>query len=226
MLIARQSTGTRIPVRLVDSTGAPVVGIAPSDVLSTRAFVVKGDGTTTTVTLITNTTWFEIDQTDAPGLYHVLLGGGGSLGVLGPTQMSIQPAATAFVGIVDTFLVEEYGAKLDALDTNVNTLISSLGAINTKLGTPSGASMSADIGSAITAANSAATAAGSANTSASAAATAALIIRKIQTNRWKVVGNQLVVFDDDKTTPYLTCNLFDDTGAPTMTKIFERVPTP
>lgn len=211
MLIARQGQTTRIPVRLVDDTGTPVTGAVAADVLSSQAFVVKGDSTTTTVTLIDSTTWIEIDPTNAPGLYHVVLSGG-SLNVLGPTQMSIQPATTAFVGIVDTFMVETYGAKLDTIDTTTSGLGSGITTINTKLGTPAGASVSADIAAVAS--------------SASAAAAAAAIIKKIQNNRWKVVSNQLIIYDDDKTTPYLTFNLFDDTGAPTMTKIFERVPTP
>ncbi len=49
---------------------------------------------------------------------------------------------------------------------------------------------------------------------------------KVLQNRWKVVGNQLLIYDDDGTTAVLTFNLFDNVGAPTMTKIFERVPTP
>lgn len=51
-------------------------------------------------------------------------------------------------------------------------------------------------------------------------------VKKMFLNRWKVVGNQLLVYDDDKTTVLFTFNLFDDAGSPTMLRIFERVPTP
>lgn len=50
------------------------------------------------------------------------------------------------------------------------------------------------------------------------------VIKQVLLNRWKVFDNQLVVYDDDLTTVLATFNLFDDTGSPTMTKIFERVP--
>lgn len=218
MLIAHQSAATRIPVRLVDGTGTPVTGMGAANVLGGSVFVVKGDGTTATLALSDGVNWFEIDDTLAPGLYHVLLPSG-DLGVLGPTQLSVQPASTAFIGTIGTFLVEVFQATVATISTNVS-------AVNTKLGTPSGASVSADIATATTAATGAQTAANSASTNAAAAAAAALIVRKIQTNHWKVVGNQLVIYDDNKTTPIYTFNLFDDTGAPTMTKIFERTPTP
>lgn len=194
-----------------------------ANVLGGSVFVVKGDGTTAALTLSDGVNWFEIDDTLAPGLYHVLLPSG-DLGVLGPTQLSVQPASTAFIGTIGTFLVEVFQATVATISTNVS-------AVNTKLGTPAGASVSADIAAATTAATSASTAATgaqtaatSASTNAALAAAAATIVRKIQNNRWKIFGNQLVVYDDDKTTPLYTFNLLDDTGAPTMTKIFERVP--
>jgi hypothetical protein len=49
-------------------------------------------------------------------------------------------------------------------------------------------------------------------------------ILKLLKNRWKVVSNQLVIYDDDGTTVLFTYNLFDDNSLPTMTRIFERVP--
>lgn len=176
MLIARQSVATRIPVRLVDGTGVPVTGKGSVAVLGGTVFLVKGDGTTATITLSNGVNWFEIDNTQAPGLYHVLVSGA-NLGVLGPTQLSVQPAATAFVGTIGTFLVESFAAEVDAVSS-----------------------------------------------SQTAIQTAVTIVRKIQANRWKVVSNQLVVYDDNGTTPLYTFNLLDDTGAPTMTRIFERVP--
>lgn len=70
----------------------------------------------------------------------------------------------------------------------------------------------------------AASSASDAADSADLAATAAIMVRKFQTNRWKIVSNQLVVYDDNGTTPFKTFNLLDQSGAPTMTNIFERVP--
>lgn len=49
------------------------------------------------------------------------------------------------------------------------------------------------------------------------------ILRKIETNRWKILINQLVIYDDDGTTPLYTWNLFDD-GVPNGDTPNERVP--
>ena len=50
------------------------------------------------------------------------------------------------------------------------------------------------------------------------------IVKKIETGRWKIVGNQMLFFDTDGTTVLLTYNLLDDAGFPTMASVFERVP--
>jgi len=54
-----------------------------------------------------------------------------------------------------------------------------------------------------------------------ASETTATIIRKIQTNKWKIVGNQLIIFDDDGITPYKTFNLSGESTKPYS----ERIPT-
>lgn len=48
-------------------------------------------------------------------------------------------------------------------------------------------------------------------------------LEKIATNRWKIVANQLIVYDDDKVTPIYTFNLFSAGGAPVMENVYERV---
>jgi hypothetical protein len=100
-----------------------------------------------------------------------------------------------------------------------------------RMGAPVGASMSADLADvknsadlANLAATNALAQATTAATEATAAAAAALIIRKVETNRYKIVGTQLIIYDDNGTTPFKTFNLFDDVGSPTSTRIFERVP--
>jgi len=50
------------------------------------------------------------------------------------------------------------------------------------------------------------------------------IIKKIETGRWKMVGNQMIFYDDDNVTPLFTFNLFDLVGNPSMDSVFERVP--
>lgn len=79
-----------------------------------------------------------------------------------------------------------------------------IAAIQTKLGSPAGASVSADI---------------------LVLNTLLTTCRKILTNKWQIVSAQLIIFDDDNTTPFKTFNLFDDTYiTPSSTRIFMRVP--
>jgi len=49
-------------------------------------------------------------------------------------------------------------------------------------------------------------------------------LEKIGTNRWKVTGNQLIIYDDDKVTPIYTFNLLDSGGVPAMENVYERTP--
>jgi len=51
------------------------------------------------------------------------------------------------------------------------------------------------------------------------------LLRKIQTNRWKIENNQLIIYDDDGETPLLVFDLKDKLGQPTEINVFERVPT-
>ena len=52
----------------------------------------------------------------------------------------------------------------------------------------------------------------------------ATLIRKIEEGRWKIVNNQMVIYDDNGTTPLRTFDLFDANGDPSSTSVFERVP--
>ena len=54
--------------------------------------------------------------------------------------------------------------------------------------------------------------------------TDAEIMRKIETNRWKITSNQFIVYDDDGITPIYTFNLKDKQGRPTESQPYERVP--
>lgn len=48
-------------------------------------------------------------------------------------------------------------------------------------------------------------------------------IRKIETNRWKILSNQLTIYDDDGTTPLFLFNL-NSNGSPDGNTPDERVP--
>lgn len=49
-------------------------------------------------------------------------------------------------------------------------------------------------------------------------------MKKIGANRWKIFGNQLIIYDDDDVTPLYTFNLKDSAGNPAMENVYERVP--
>lgn len=51
------------------------------------------------------------------------------------------------------------------------------------------------------------------------------IMMRVETGRWKMENNQMVIFDDDGVTPLITFNLFNEQGQPAMTDITERMPT-
>jgi len=59
---------------------------------------------------------------------------------------------------------------------------------------------------------------------ATAAAVDAAVIKKVQIGRWKIDGTQLVLYEIDGLTEYKRFDLKDNTGAPSATRIFERVP--
>lgn len=89
--------------------------------------------------------------------------------------------------------------------------------INTKVGTPAAASVSADIANLDT----------GIDTLLAASATLLSVtdaLRKAAYGRWKITGTQLVIYDDDGTTPLETFDLKDPSGTPSNTQIFERVP--
>lgn len=51
-----------------------------------------------------------------------------------------------------------------------------------------------------------------------------LVLKQVETGRWKIVANQMIFYDNDGVTPILIFNLKDEAGLPTMNDVFERVP--
>lgn len=51
-----------------------------------------------------------------------------------------------------------------------------------------------------------------------------MMVRKVETGRWKIVANQMIFYEDDDATPMLTFDLKDDLGLPSMNSVFERMP--
>ena len=49
-------------------------------------------------------------------------------------------------------------------------------------------------------------------------------IKKIENNRWRILNNQMIFYDDDNITPLLTFDLKDAGGQPTGNNPKERTP--
>lgn len=100
----------RLPVRLINGSGDGVTGMLPNNVYDGatigRATVVKADGTLASIALVSNTNWFEINATKAPGLYHVLVPTSAT-DKAGTMQLCVFPAGVDFKGTVITAQVEK-----------------------------------------------------------------------------------------------------------------------
>ncbi len=104
-----------------------------------------------------------------------------------------------------------------------------IAAVQTKLGTPTGASVSADIASVSSDVSSVTTDVADVKSDTSllpAAMPKIDVLYQIEVGRWKVQGTQLLIYDADNTTVLFAFNLKDDTGEASATKVFERVPVP
>lgn len=115
------STATRVPVRLLDNTGAGVTGIGTANIDNANGItVIKGDGTVTDLTVVdagAGQNWFELSTTKAPGLYHLLLPAL-STNVIGTIQWILRPqVGGAFEITVGSDRVEDFEAKIDTLQT-------------------------------------------------------------------------------------------------------------
>jgi hypothetical protein len=51
-------------------------------------------------------------------------------------------------------------------------------------------------------------------------------IKKLNQNRWKILNNQLIIYDDDGVTPIRTFDLKNAAGEPAEQDVYERQPTP
>ena len=49
-------------------------------------------------------------------------------------------------------------------------------------------------------------------------------LNKVEKNRWKITGSQLLIYDDGGTSVIRTFNLYDESGNPSQTNVMERVP--
>ena len=190
------STGAavRLRIRLFDSAYAPVTGVAQGSVTAT---LMKPDGTLQALTAAAGTngfTWVEASTGafSGKGLYTILM-----TSDLFATEGEYTLAVTGGTGGA----VAEFSCASAFAST-----------VQTRLGTPVGASVSADIASVQSTA-----------TTASAQATLA---RKVGTNKAIQSGNQYIVYDDNGINTIAVFDTKDASGNPTNTTVFQRIPSP
>lgn len=94
----RQNTNENIQIVLRDSLGVLVTGAVAADFKGGDIFLYKADNTKVTISLTLGANLFEIDATDAPGVYSITIPAA-NLNQLGVVSFSIQPDTATFVGI-------------------------------------------------------------------------------------------------------------------------------
>ena len=130
----RLNTSERIKVVLKDINDNFKTGLVAADFLNSRVQITKGDGSTSFINLVLNTNLFEVDTTNSPGLYEILLSTTDT-NTLGQLTVSIQPSTSAFLALFHNMVVQ---VNLSTIDTNVSNVYSRIGA-------PVSTSISADI---------------------------------------------------------------------------------
>lgn len=53
-----------------------------------------------------------------------------------------------------------------------------------------------------------------------------LCVKRIEVGAWELIGNQLIYYNSDDTTPLLTFNTYNQSSVPSMINVYKRVPTP
>lgn len=106
-----QNTATRLPLLLVDSFGVGVTGVNSAQIKSGKAFLTKGDGTTAFISIVDSgmlQNWYEIDPTNQPGLYSLILPST-STNVLGKISITLYPDVGAT--FVAKMVMDEIGVS-------------------------------------------------------------------------------------------------------------------
>ena len=49
-----------------------------------------------------------------------------------------------------------------------------------------------------------------------------LVVKQVETGKWKIINNQMIFYEEDNTTEIFRCNLFNSAGLPAMEDIYER----
>ena len=130
LFMFRLNTIESLTFILRDSVGAPVTGALAADFKGGNLFLYKADNTKVSIALILGTNFYEVDATDSPGLYSVVIPAS-SLSQLGTVTFSIQPAAAVFVSQVIEKTVSNISSKTDLIGTaSVSSLADVTTAVN------------------------------------------------------------------------------------------------
>lgn len=116
----RQNTNENIQVVLKTTLGVPVTGLVAADFKSSSIYLYKANSTKVTIALTLGANLFEVDATDAPGVYSIAIPSA-NLDQLGTISFSIQPAAAAFAAIYFTdYVFVEQTSTLAAIKTKTD----------------------------------------------------------------------------------------------------------
>lgn len=115
---------------LRDSVGALVTGALAADFKGGNLFLYKADNTKVSIALTLGTNFYEVDATDSPGLYSVVIPAS-SLSQLGTVTFSIQPAAAVFVSQVIEKTVSNISSKTDLIGTASVSSLADVTAVTT-----------------------------------------------------------------------------------------------
>ena len=129
LFMFRLNTIESLTFILRDSVGAPVTGALAADFKGGNLFLYKADNTKVSIALTLGTNFYEVDATDSPGLYSVVIPAS-SLSQLGTVTFSIQPAAAVFVSQVIEKTVSNIPDVKSKTDLIGTASVSSLADVN------------------------------------------------------------------------------------------------
>lgn len=129
LFMFRLNTIESLTFILRDSVGAPVTGALAADFKGGNLFLYKADNTKVSIALTLGTNFYEVDATDSPGLYSIVIPAS-SLSQLGTVTFSIQPAAAVFVSQVIEKTVSNIPDVKSKTDLIGTASVSSLADVN------------------------------------------------------------------------------------------------
>jgi len=130
LFMFRLNTIESLTFILRDSVGALVTGALAADFKGGNLFLYKADNTKVSIALTLGTNFYEVDATDSPGLYSVVIPAS-SLSQLGTVTFSIQPAAAVFVSQIIEKTISNISSKTDLIGTASVSSLADVTAVTT-----------------------------------------------------------------------------------------------